>query len=98
MRCFFTHRAERDLTEIGRFIASNDVVRAASFVAEMRQTCEELTDRPKAYPVVVTCDERQLRRLVFGRYLIFYLVEPDNVVIVRILHGARDVGRALSQP
>ena len=37
--------------------------------------------------------------LTVGRYLIFYRPEPDrqNVLIIRILHGARDLIRALSE-
>jgi len=98
MQCLFTYRADKDLAEIGRFIASDDVSRAMSFVAELRQACRRLTEQPKANPVAVTLDGKRLRRLVFGRYLIFYLVETDRVVIVRVLHGARDIGRILSQP
>jgi toxin ParE1/3/4 len=30
-----------------------------------------------------------LRSFAFGRYLIFYAVEPTKVVIARILHGAQ---------
>lgn len=31
----------------------------------------------------------------YGRYLIVYSVEPERVLIRRILHGARDLDRAL---
>ena len=33
-----------------------------------------------------------LRILPLGRYVIFYEVVPDDVAIVRVLHGARDLG------
>jgi toxin ParE1/3/4 len=32
----------------------------------------------------------RLRRAVHGNYLIFYRVDPDHVVVVHVLHGARD--------
>ncbi len=32
-----------------------------------------------------------LRSLPFGRYVIFYEALPDEIVIVRVLHSARDV-------
>jgi toxin ParE1/3/4 len=31
-----------------------------------------------------------LRALPHGNYVIYYLAEPDELVIVRVLHGARD--------
>lgn len=32
-----------------------------------------------------------LRMLVFRDYLIFYVDTPDRLVVVRVLHGSRDV-------
>lgn len=91
MQCLFTDRAERDLTEIRGFIAADNPVRALSFVGEVREACLGITNWPEANPVAVVLDGRSLRRLVFGRYLIFYLVEDENVIVVRVLHGARNV-------
>jgi len=36
-----------------------------------------------------------LRSLPFGRYVIFYRALDDGSEIVRVLHGARDLRRAL---
>jgi len=33
-----------------------------------------------------------LRSIPLGRYVIFYEVIPDGISIVRVLHGARDLG------
>jgi toxin ParE1/3/4 len=33
-----------------------------------------------------------LRSFPLGRYVIFYEVTPDGIAIVRVLHGARDLG------
>ncbi|MEI7824063.1 MAG: type II toxin-antitoxin system RelE/ParE family toxin [Chlorobiaceae bacterium] len=27
----------------------------------------------------------------FGRYIIFYLIIPDGIEVVRVLHGTRDI-------
>jgi toxin ParE1/3/4 len=32
-----------------------------------------------------------LRSIVTGAYVIFYTVEPDRIIIVRILDGRRDI-------
>ncbi|HWB48592.1 MAG TPA: type II toxin-antitoxin system RelE/ParE family toxin [Stellaceae bacterium] len=36
-----------------------------------------------------------LRSLPYGRYMIFYRISEEEVEIVRVLPGARDVRRAL---
>jgi toxin ParE1/3/4 len=38
-----------------------------------------------------------LHMFPFGNYLIFYLIVPNGVQIVRVIHGARDVPQVLSQ-
>jgi toxin ParE1/3/4 len=93
-RLRFTERAERDLVEIGDFIARDNPVAAAQFVALLEQRCSLLAVHPLAGRAR---DEliKGLRGLAYGRYVIFYRAIEDGAEIVRVLHGARDVRRAL---
>ena len=93
-RLRFTERAERDLVEIGDFIARDNPVAAAQFVALLEQRCSLLAVHPLAGRAR---DEliKGLRSLAYGRYVIFYRAIEDGAEIVRVLHGARDVRRAL---
>ena len=77
--------ARMDLIEIGDFIALDNPERAASFVAEI-----EVAERPGSFPAR---DElhKGLRSARHGRYLIFFVEAGDDVRIVRVLHGARDL-------
>jgi len=34
---------------------------------------------------------KNIRQYIFGNYLIFYLIRIDDIQIVRVLHGKRDV-------
>jgi plasmid stabilization system protein ParE len=45
---------------------------------------------PLAYPLLPGREATRLRRAVHGNYLIFYRIDPDHVVVVHVLHGARD--------
>jgi len=49
----------------------------------------DITKVPKGYPV---CSEygENIRRVSFGSYLIFYTIDEDTVVILHIVHGARN--------
>lgn len=41
-------------------------------------------------PLVPRYEHHGIRRRPQASYLIFYRIEDDRVVIIRILHGARD--------
>ena len=84
--------ARADLIEIGDFIAHDNPARAASFVAEIEARMLQTAERPGSFPA--RDDLRKgLRVARHGRYLIFFLDTPDEVQVVRVLHGARDVPR-----
>jgi toxin ParE1/3/4 len=90
-RCAFTPLAERDLEEIGDYIATGNPRRAVSFVRELRQRCEAIVEMPLAAPLRPELGQA-LRVVVFHRYLICYSVDDDGQVVVeRIAHGARRV-------
>jgi plasmid stabilization system protein ParE len=90
VRVVFTLRAERDLEEIADFIAQDSPRRAGSFVNELREKALSLADAPHAFRLVSRFEASGVRRRVHGRYLIFYRVEAEVVLVLHVLHGARD--------
>ncbi|HEX2941654.1 MAG TPA: type II toxin-antitoxin system RelE/ParE family toxin [Rhodopila sp.] len=90
MKVVFTQSAKSDLEQIGDYIAQDNPTRAVSFVRELRTAALALADTPRAFPVVPRYESRHIRRRPFGNYLIFYRVGTDQLIILRILHGARD--------
>jgi toxin ParE1/3/4 len=90
MRCEFTPLAEADLEAIGDYIAHDNPRRALTFVRELRQRCERIAEMPRAAPVRPELGAG-VRVVVFGRYLICYAERGDDVVIERIVHGARSL-------
>lgn len=87
----FTAAAEADLEEIGDYIARDNPVRALSFVHELARACLELADFPEAWPVVPRYEHHGIRRRVHGRYLIFYRIAKDGIIVLHILNGAMNV-------
>lgn len=79
-----------DLIAIGRYIAKDSLIRAATFVDELEERCLELADMPRAFPVVPHRKNTDIRRRVHRDYLIFYRVVADEVHILHVLHGAQD--------
>lgn len=85
-----TQEAEDDLEAIGDRIAADDPRRAASFVAELRHDCEGLDPYPERFPLVPRYEAHGIRRRVHGKYLLFYRMAEEEVVVLHVLHGAMD--------
>ncbi len=87
--------AEHDLEAIGDFIARDNPARAVIFLEDLRSKCQGLADMPERFPLVARYAATGVRQRVHGDYLIFYRVEAEKVVIIHILHGARDYNAIL---
>ena len=88
MQCEFSSYAEFDLEEIADYIARDNPRRALSFIGEIRERCQTII----TFPAAASLREEfgpGIRRVPFGRYLIFYTVHPNIVRIERILSGYR---------
>ena len=90
MKVVLTAAAARDLENISDYIAQDSKSRARSFARELRRATAEVGRTPEAFPLVQGYEDRGFRRRVHGAYLIFYRLEPDHALILRVLHGARD--------
>ncbi|WP_265502890.1 type II toxin-antitoxin system RelE/ParE family toxin [Paracoccus beibuensis] len=84
--------ARADLIEIGDFIAQDNPGRALSFLAEIEAKMHEAAERPESFPARGDVGAG-LRAARHGRHLIFFLNTDEEVQIVRVLHGARDLPR-----
>ncbi|MEO5332666.1 MAG: type II toxin-antitoxin system RelE/ParE family toxin [Magnetococcus sp. YQC-5] len=86
-------RAEEDLEEIWYYIAKDNITRANEWVNAITHTFNRIAEQPKigkARPEL----ENGVRCLPTGNYLILYKPVKCGIEIYRILHGARDVGKA----
>lgn len=85
-----TESAKRDLGDIWLGIAVHNREAATRVVRRIDARIRQLPDFPEMGPSrpEVAPD---LRALVEGNYLILYRIEPEQIVIVRVVHGARDL-------
>jgi toxin ParE1/3/4 len=90
MRAHFTPQAEIDLEEIGDYIALDNPRRAVSFIGEMRQHCEKIAEGPHHYVVRPHLGDT-IRICAHGNYVIVFERFDDGALILRVLHGARNV-------
>lgn len=90
MQVVFTEQAEIDLEEIGDYIAADNPSRAVSFVQEIRKHCTRIATSPFGYVARPELGEG-IRSCTHERYLILFQPSDRDVLIVRIIHGARDL-------
>jgi toxin ParE1/3/4 len=79
-----------DLEEIGDYIALDNPRRAVSFIREIRQHCEKIADGPHHYAARPDLGDT-IRICTLGNYLIVFEPFDDGALILRVLHGARNV-------
>lgn len=82
--------AEEDLEAIGDYIAVDSVARARTFIRELRTHCLRIALNPLAYRLRPELGEN-IRSCAIGHYVIFFVVAKNEITVVRVLHGARDI-------
>lgn len=94
-RVVFRPAAEADLLSIALSIADHSADRAFRVVARLRQRCDILKRHPEAGRPRSELGEG-LRSLSERPYVLIYRLIGDDVEIVAVLHGARDLPAALA--
>lgn len=90
MKLTFRPEALADLEEIYDYIAEDNLSVAGAFLANLKERCNLLAEqpligrkRPEIHP--------DLRGFPIGRYVILYRLLVEEVEIVTVIHGARDI-------
>lgn len=90
-RLVYTEDARRDLADITRALKkARGVVFAERRVGQLKRKVEDLIDFPFAFSAVPHLGEGR-RRTVVWPYIVLYRVEERRVVVVGVVHGARDL-------
>jgi toxin ParE1/3/4 len=94
--------ARRDLVEIVAYLAERSEPAARRFRVQAEATFERLAKSPGIGARYAPDDPAyaELRFFPiskFSKYLVFYRALPDGIEVVRVLHGARDIGAILAE-
>jgi len=91
MKVVITAAAMADLLAIRRTIEADNPTRAVTFTDELLDRCLALADTPRAYPLVPRYESFGIRRCVHGDDLIFCRLQPEQIEVIHVLQGARDI-------
>ncbi len=94
MRTRFSREASNDLRGIVREIAAQSPRAAQRVRNNISRLAASLAGNPALGPKV---GPGSLRRVVVSPYLVFYQASAQEVTVVRVLHGARDLDRILRE-
>lgn len=92
----YTEDAVRDLEQIYRYIAEDNINAAIEHRQRLKQRCLGLVDHPRIGPKREEI-KPGLRSVTEGDYVVLYRIAQDEVVISRVIHGKQDL-RRLSFP
>ena len=87
--------SQQDLVEIGDFIARDSALYAIGMVDRIIAAAEGLEANPRLGRVVPEYGRDDLRELIVESHRLVYLIRGDEIIMVRVIHGARDFRRAL---
>ena len=89
--------AKRDLAEIWAFIALDSETRADTFIDSLLEPVNPLLDYPMAgAPRDIYASG--LRAVFHKDYVVYYTHTVEEVVIIRVAHGARDQAALFNDP
>jgi toxin ParE1/3/4 len=90
MKFDITAAAQMDLREIGAYIAKDNPNRAISFASELTAKIYQVGERPYSFPERAEWREG-LRCALHGHYQILFVIRNERPLILRILHGTRNI-------
>ncbi len=99
MRITWSDVAEADLDDLYDYIARDVPYYAEQFVDRLIEAISLLKDHPRLGRRVPEAEEREdVRELIFQSYRIIYLAEAEQVHILTVIHGSRDLGGQVAKP
>jgi len=91
VRLRWTLGARDDLVAIARFIAEDNESAARGWIGRLRSQAKRATRFPKSGRVVPEFARDDLREFIFQGYRIVYLIRGDDVFVVSVFEGHRQI-------
>lgn len=99
MRIVWSEISEADLDDLYDYIARDVLYYAEQFVERLIEAVGVLQAHPQLGRRVPEAESREdVRELIFQSYRVIYLVESEQVSILTVIHGSRDLGGQAAKP
>lgn len=99
MRIRWSDIAEADLDQLYDYIVRDVPYYAEQFVDRLIEAVGVLQDHPRLGRRVPEAEDREdVRELIFQSYRVIYLLEAEQVHILTVIHGSRDLAGQEKKP
>lgn len=90
----WSEEALRDVDDIAGYIARASKRYASTFVKRLFRAAEGVQLFPEAGARIPEFERDDLREIFVGKYRLIYRITADEVTVLAVIHGARDLRRA----
>ena len=91
MKVYWTDTAKLHLTEIQKYISQHSKFYAKPTIDALTKKSIQLSIFPLSGRVVPEFKIEQIRELIEGQYRIIYYIKPEQIDVVAVIHGSRNV-------
>jgi addiction module RelE/StbE family toxin len=94
----WTRSALSDARNLRDYIARNSEAYADRFVQKIIEAVEKAAAFPLIGRRVPEANDDTIREILYRRYRIVYRVETDRILVLMVIHGARDLTQVELDP
>ena len=91
MRVEWSLRARTDLRELKAYIAKDSPIYARRFIERIVTAVEKLLQHPQMGRLVPEAQRNDVRELLIQHYRVIYQTQGEQISIVTVVHGSRDM-------
>ena len=91
MKVLWTNSAVAQLQAIHDYLAQTSPDYAVRIVDRLTRHSIQIAAFPNSGRMVPEFERNEIREVIEGRYRIIYLLEPEQVQVLAVIHGARDL-------
>lgn len=95
MKVIWTPRAQQRLQEIHDYIAQDQPVNATHWIARVLDRGEQIGDQPRSGRMVPEYGRETIREIFEGDYRVIYRIRSQQVDVLTVRHGARQMPQRL---
>jgi toxin ParE1/3/4 len=93
MKVVWTDTAQEHLASIHAYIARDSPAYALRMIDRLTQRSQQIAHAPLSGRRVPEFDLDQLREVIEGSYRMLYHIKHDQISVIAVIHGAREVLR-----
>ncbi|MEQ1888937.1 MAG: type II toxin-antitoxin system RelE/ParE family toxin [Alphaproteobacteria bacterium] len=98
MRVEWSHFAHDDLENIIQYISRDSAFYAQAFAERVLTATRRLGDFPESGRMIPEAEDKTMREIIVQAYRVMYRIEPEQVLVLAVMHGSRDLTNPINQP